>query len=312
MAYTSDDLVTDIQRDSYLPVAQRDFGVPTILGIADQELQETIAPALVAFDDGFFLEAADQTFVASQADYDLDRYAMWNKVRKVEVLTSSSMPRELTRLTQEQVNDQDTVGTGSPIAFLPLHVGVRVYPKPSGATETLRQWIYRRPGRMVATASAAQVLSVVPATGVVTYTGSKPATFTSSSVHDFYRGNSPFRRLATAATASASGGATLQTFSVANATLLAAGDWVCVRDETVFPAIPIELAPFLKDLVIRSMARTQMDQQQYTTQRTEIADRMMAVMRAGPGARIVGQPKKISIPLSRVYGGSSRKRFITS
>jgi hypothetical protein len=306
VAYTTDDLVSDIKRDSFLPVAQRDFTSAVLLNIADQELLETIAPALVAFDDGFFLEAADQPFVASQSDYVLDRYAMWGKVRRVERLTASGEPDPLDRLTQEQVIDRDTTGTGTPDAFLPMHDSVRVFPAPADASESLRQWIYRRPGRMVLTTSAAQVQSVNTGTGVVTYALSKPGTFTSTSVHDFYRGTSPFKRIGTAKTATADPGATQQTFALADAALLTVGDWVCVRDETVFPAIPIELHPFLKDLVIRSLARTTMDQAQYATARQEIADRMLAVLTAGPGARIVGQPKRISIPLSRVYGGRWR------
>jgi len=304
VAYTSDDLVTDVQRDSYLPNAQRDFTPAVILGIADQETQETIAPALVAFDDGFYLEPADQDFVASQADYTIDRYSMWNKLRRVERLASDGAPSDLIRLTQEQVSGWDTVGTGTPQAFLPMHDRIRVFPMPADATEDLRQWIYRRPGRLVPTSSAAQVLTAVGTT--VTYTGSKPSTFTASSVHDFYRGTSPFRRIGTAKTATGSPGGTQQSFASADVSLLQAGDWVCVRDEAVFPAMPIELHPFLKDLVIRSLARTQMDSAQYSIQRQEIADRMMAVLRAGPGARVVGQPKKISIPYSRVYGRSRR------
>jgi hypothetical protein len=308
VAYTTDDLVADIKRDSFLPVAQRDFTSAVLLNIADQELVETIAPALVAHDDGFFLEPADQAFVASQSDYVLDRYAMWGKVRRVQRLTADGEPIGLERLTQEQAEERDATGTGEPEAFLPLHDSVRVFPAPADASEDLRMWIYRRPGRMVLQASAAQVQSVNSGTGVVTYTLSKPATFTASSVHDFYRGDSPFKRIGTAVSATASPGATQQTFSTANAALLAAGDWVCVRDETVFPAIPIELHPFLKDLVIRSIARTTMDQAQYMTARQEIADRMIAVLQAGPGARIVGHPKRISIPLARVYGGG-RRRF---
>lgn len=307
MAYTTDDLVADVQRDSYLPVAQRDFGAQTILTIGDQELQETVAPALVAFDDGFFLEPADQDFASSTADYAIDRYAMWNKIRRVEALDSAGNPRELVRLTQEQVADWDTTGTGTPQAYLVRHDSVRVYPMPADATEDLRQWIYRRPGRMVPTTSAAQVSTA--AGSLVTYTGSKPSTFTASSVHDFYRGTSPFRRVGTARTATASAAATTQGFAADDVALLQPGDWVCVRDETVFPAVPIELHPFLKDLIIRSLARTQMDQAQYETARREIADRMVAVLRAGPGARVVGQPKRISIPIHRVFPGGRRRFF---
>lgn len=303
MAYTSDDLITAIERDSFQPAAQDHFTTAQKLAIADDEIQETLAPLLVSLDAGYFLEPADTAFVADQSGYDLDRYAMWNKVRRVEVLDEDGNPRELVFITPEQRNNYDTANSGTPRAFEMRHSQIIVVPTPDAAAETLRQWIYRRPGRLVATSAAAVVSSVNSGTGVVTYTADKPSTFTSSSVHDVYRGNSPFRRVVTASTATASGSSTTQTFSTAVVALIQAGDYVCVRDETVFPAVPIELHPFLKDLAIRSMARTQMDAQAYQIARQEIVDRARAAFMSGPGARVVGHPKKISIPLSRVYGG---------
>jgi hypothetical protein len=308
VAYTSDDLITDIDRDSFQPAAQDHFSPAQKLLIADQEIQQTLAPLLVSLDAGYFLEPADTALVADQDAYDLDRYAMWNKVRRVEILDADDNPRELNFVTPEQRNGYDTTTSGTPRAFEMRHAQIVLLPAPSGATETLRQWIYRRPGRLVATSEAAVVSSVNSVTGVVTYTAAKPAsTFTASSVHDVYRGTSPFRRVVTAATASASGSTTTQTFNAANAAKIQAGDYVCVRDETVFPAIPIELHPFLKDLVIRSMARTQMDAAAYQLARQEIVDRARAAFSAGPGLRVVGHPKKISIPLQRVFGGYKRR-----
>lgn len=298
MAYTTDDLVADIQRDCYLPTAQRNFSPAQLLLIADQELMNGIAPMLVALDAGFFEEDDDQSTVAGQQRYDFSRYAMWNKLRSVELIDSDT-PIELDRITQEQKNEYST-SNGRPRAFQFEHAQLVLWPPPD-AVYTMRQKIYRRPGRMVLTSSAAQVSSVDSGTGVVTYTGSKPATFTSSSTHDFYSGTSPFRRIGSAISATASPGATQQTFSTDNAALLEAGDWVCVRDEAVFPAIPIELHPHLKDLVIRSISRTQGDAQQYQIQRAEIIERARSEMIA-PGNRSVGQPKRISIPAHRIGG----------
>jgi hypothetical protein len=298
MAYTSDDLIADIERDSFQPAAQDHFTTAQKLAIADQEIHQSLAPLLVSLDSGYFLEPADTALVADQAGYDLDRYAMWNKLRRVEILDADDVPREIVLATPEQRNNYDTVNSGTPVAFEMRHAQISLLPAPDSATETLRQWIYRRPGRLVPTSSAAVVVSQ-NGSGVITYTGAPPSTHTSSSVHDFYDGTSPFRRIATAATATGQSGST-QTFATATAALVAVGDYVCVRDETVFPAVPIELVPFLKDLVLRSMARTQMDEKAYQVQRQEIMDRAKAAFMAGPGARTVGHPKKISIPRSRV------------
>jgi hypothetical protein len=307
VAYTSDDLITAIERSSFQPAAQDHFDTPAKLAIADEEIAETLAPLLVSLDSGYFLESADTALVADQAGYDLDRYAMWNKLRKVRIVETTGKLRTIDMLTEEQTDDYP-IDSGSPVAFAMQDKQIVLYPPPDSADETLRQWIYRRPGRLVATTAAAVVLSQ-NGSGVVTYTADKPATFTSSSVHDFYRGTSPFRRIATAATATASGSATTHTFATATAALLQAGDYVCVRDETVYPAVPIELFPFLKDLVIRSMTRTQMDQAAYQVARAEIVDRAKTAFMAGPGQRVVGHPKKISIPLQRVYGSRGRRVF---
>lgn len=306
MAYTSDDLITDIDRDSFQPAAQDHFTAAQKLAIADNELVETLAPLLVSLDSGYFLETSDTALVAGQAGYDLDRYAMWNKLRRAELVDSSGSIRNLDLITPEQVSFYST-SSGTPAAFELRDKQILLYPPPSSATESLRQWIYRRPGRLVSTSASAVVQSVNTTTGVVTYTSSKPSTFTAASIHDFYKGTSPFRRIGTAVSATASPGAAQHTFSTANASLLTAGDYVCVRDETVFPAVPIELVPFLKDLVIRSLARTQMDQAAYQVARAEIVDRAKAAFMAGPGQRAVGHPKKISIPLGRVFGSRSRR-----
>jgi hypothetical protein len=304
VAYTSDDLITDIDRDSFQPAAQDHFTTAQKLLIADQEIHHTLAPLLVSLDAGYFLESADTTLTIGTNAYDIDRYAMWNKLRQLEIIASSGAPRDMDLITPEQRSAYNQASNSTPIAFEMRHAQIVLWPIPSAA-ETLRQWIYRRPGRLVPTTSAAVVSSVL--TGVVTYTGAPPAsTFTSSSVHDFYRGTSPFRRIGTAITATGQSGST-QTFSTTNAALLQAGDYVCVRDETVFPNVPLELAPFLKDLVIRSMVRTQMDQAAYQVARQEIIDRAKAAFMAGPGQRVVGHPKKISIPLARVFGGWSRR-----
>lgn len=298
MSYTSDDLLSDIKNCSFLPTARDSFSNSEILRIADHEIHQTIAPILVSFDDGFYLENEDSALVAGQSDYQFSRYAMWHKLRKLEVVESDGDAYELIRLTPDQVNDYNFSSSGDPQFFSLMHDVVRLYPTPSSSSLSLRQWIYRRPNRLVETTSAAVVQSVL--SGVVTYNSAPPATFTSSSSHDFFDGVSPFRRIASNVSASAAAGST-QTFPVSSASTLSSGDYVCLRDETVFPAFPLELTPFLKDLVIRSLSRTNGDNAQYETQRKEIINGMKSVMIA-PGQRVIGHPKKVSLNRSLLSG----------
>lgn len=296
MAYTSDDLVADIQRDAYLTAAQRNFTPAQMLTIADQELYDGLAPMLVSLTQGYFEENADSSTTAGTASYDLNQYAMWNALRRVDILIGSDL-MELVQITPEQVFDYTPGTTGLPRAFLFSGTQITLFPTPD-ATYTLRQRIYRRPGRLVPVASAAVVLSI--ASPVLTYTATTPATFTASSIHDFYRGTSPFRRTDTFVTANAKALGTTQGFPAADVALVAIGDYVNITQETCFPAVPIELVPHLKDLVIRSMDRTQGDQAQWQIQRAEIIDRAKGTM-LGTAHRNKGQPQRMSIPRNRVF-----------
>lgn len=304
MAYTSDDLVTAIKRDSYLPAAQVDYTPAVLLGIADEQTIKTdgVAGVLVSLKQGFYEEFEDAALVVNQAEYDVSRYAMWSKFRHVELVDAAGAPYPLDYIEPEQVRNYGQ-GSSTPQAYLFRSDQFVLVPKPTATGLSLRQYIFRRPGRLVPLASAAQVSTA--AGTLVTYTGSKPATFTASSVHDFYRGTSPFRRIGTAKTATGSPAGNQQNFAAGDVALLLPGDWVCLRDETVFPAMPIELHDHLKNLVIVSLSRAQMDQDQYAAARGAVLEKMRAEM-IHPGSR-TNAPKKISIPPHRVgYMGLGR------
>lgn len=282
MAYTTDDLVLAVKRDSFLPAAQTQWTNSRILELGDKCILRRVVPAFIGIGDGFYRETTDISIVSGTYAYDIPRYAMLNKIHQAMLLGSDGI--KLGRLLRKDPVDlkywnASSSGTPAMIRFEADQIILNPTPD-AGSVATwpyLRVWIYRRPGRMVPTSSAAVVSSVNTGTGVVTYTGAPPATFTSSSVHDFYRSTSPFRRIGSAATASAAAGST-QTFSLSNASLLAAGDYVCLRDETVFPPCSIEVVPFLEELIIKSMSITQGDREAVEMSIKEIVDDMMVLV----------------------------------
>lgn len=158
------------------------------------------------------------------------------------------------------------------------------------------------------TESAAAVVSTAVGT-TVTYTASKPATFTASSVHDFFSHVSPFGRIGTGLTATGSPGATQQSFVAADVALLSAGNWVCLQDETVFPPLPVEMHPHLVSLILLELAATQMDQAAYSTRKDTVLDEMLSLLR-GASNRADAQPKTVSLfhsPLARMIGRRGRR-----
>lgn len=296
MAYLADDLLIAIKRDSFLPTVQGNWTDPQMLAVGDEQLLDTMVPMLLGLDAGWFREYADTTLVTDQAEYTFPQYAMFGKFFRIALVDSVGNYFDLQRTDPSMLQTLQLSSSTTPRLVYLNGDQIVLSPAPdstSASNYVLRSWIYRRPGRMVAASAAAIVSSVNTGTGVVTYTASKPGTFTSSSTHDFYSGTSPFHRRYARIVATASGSATTHTFPVA--TLPVAGDYVCVVDETVYPALPIELHSHLKDLIIASMARTQMDREQYETVKGKILERARTAVTSAPAEQIVSQPRKLSL-----------------
>lgn len=214
MPYLADDLITSIKRDAFFPTTQGNFTDAKLMAIADEVLLFKVVPKVKAWDENFYLDTVDIPFVADQDEYTLPRYAMGNALKDVKTVDANGQVKALTRITDvARLADYDTANSGQPGHFYLEHTTIRVVPAPSTATDSLRLWIWRRPGRMVPASSARTVSSLVKATGVLTYATAKPATFTSSSAHDVYSHVSPFRRVAASLFATASAATTTHTFA---------------------------------------------------------------------------------------------------
>lgn len=273
----TDEFIADLRRDSLLPAVQAQWTHQRILDVAYDEILSNVAIALTEIDHSFYRESVDTALVANQAEYDLPRYAMLGKVHKAVLVDTSENVSDLVGLNPSEIVHFNDTTAGHPRRIRIDGSQIVLNPAPSSGDittwDTLRTWIYREPSRPVRlttdgsnTGRAAVVQSVNTGTGVVTYTGSKPSDFTSSSVHDFYSGTYPFRRIGSAISATASPGATQQTFSTANAALLEAGDIVNLRDETcVIPVPSRSLLKPLRELVRASIHATQGDKGGYET-----------------------------------------------
>ena len=299
MVYTTDDLLASVKLNSYLP-PQINFTDQQFLELGDDEIFNSLASLLVSFDQGYYQESLDNPFVAGQSVYSFPKYAMWNKIRRIDRISNGNIVYpSLRMITPDQIWENNSYQQGTPRAFLLNHDTIQFFPTPqAGITDLWRIWYYRRPGRMVLKSAAANVQSVNLATGQVTYAAVPPATFTASSYHDFYSSTPPFVRLQNNIQASALAG-NVQTFPVASVQNLKQGDWVNILDETVFPPVPLELQPFLMELIVKTLTKTILDVDAYQVQRGEILERIKSVVSSAPGNRNVGQ----SIKMTQVRNG---------
>ncbi len=306
----TDAFVDLLLRDSFLQAVQSQFTHQQLLDIAYEKTIGIVCPLLFTARKAFFRESYDITLVADQETYDIPSYAMGDKLYLGYLLDTDDKPHKLEqRDPPEDVFFFETT-SGHPGTIRLHDKTIEINPAPSSGDistyPTLRTWIHRRPGRFVRattsgsnTGRAAKVSTVVSTT--VTYTGTPPTDFTSSSEHDFYD-SVTHRRIGTDVTATGASGST-QSFASADAALLSANDWVCLKDETVFLPFPVDLVGTLKSLTIAQIAESQGDREAMATAEAAAAKYIQTLFPA-IATPIEGSPPAVTLhhsPFLRAY-----------
>jgi len=313
VAYTTADLINNVKRRSFLPVAQTQFTDQQILNIGDDVVLSQIAPMLRRMDQGYWLESYDQTLTSGTSAYAFPAHAMWNKVNVVQLVTTAGVVvSELTRIQPQTLSLAADTTTGQPSYFYFTHDKIVLHPAPSASvasTMYLREWIYRRPNRMVVTTDAGQISSK-PSSTQIQFLDAPSTRFQDNDGLNFdaFSSNSPFVRVVTASTGSVTAPKDM-TFSSADVALMSVGDFVCIEDETVFPPVPIEIVPHLESLIVLELQATQMDREAMAETKEAIMQEIESVMR-GAGNRADEQAKKVSLfnsPLASMLGRRGRR-----
>lgn len=312
---TSDDLLVDFKRDSYIAASQGNYDDSQLLAVADKMILQHVVPLLKSLDSGWYMDYTDQSLSATANTYGIPRYAMYGMLYSVRLVRTSDGVEtddlELYTDSDARIHRNGSPGTPNGYELKHNRIWLDRFPGSSDvSTYSLRVYHYRRPGRLVLTSAAAVVQSVNTGTGVVTYTGAPPSTFTSSTLQDFYANQYPFLRLGANIPATALAGST-QTFSLANAALLSAGSYVTLEDETVFPDLPIDLYPHLSDLMALQLARSKSDAQQLQIEQAKVVESMRNALASSPGDRVKGRKRKMSLLNSGLISGG-RRRFMVN
>lgn len=312
---TSDDLLVDFKRDSYIASSQGNYDDPQLLAVADKMILQHVVPLLKSLDSGWYLDYTDIPLTTTANTYALPRYAMYGMLYSVRLVRISDgvETTDLALYTDSDAMLYRSGTAGTPGGYELKHNRIWLDRTPGTsdvATYSLRAYHYRRPGRLVLTTAAAVVSTVNTVSGLVTYTAAPPATFTAATLHDFYAGQSPFVRLASNIAATAAVGLT-QTFAAASAALMSAGSYVTLEDETVFPDLPIDLYPHLSDLMALQLARSKTDAAQLQIEQGKVVESMRTALASAPGDRIKGRKRKMSL-LNSGLVTAGRRRFMVN
>lgn len=247
---TADYLIASIQRRGMIPTNQDTFPADSLLAIADEELRTSVVQLLLAVREEYLIAKGpyDQTLSADVQQYPMHPRAIAGRLRQV-LVSNGTQFYPLPRTSFQEESEYSITTSGMPCAY--AFDGNYVRPLPPGAG-TLRQYFFIRPSRLVSVASTGTISAIDRTTGSVTCSN-VPTTFTLNETYDFVKGTAGFECLSIDQNISS-------VVTGANGTIifgvdyipddLNVGDFVCLAGESPIPQIPVELHPWLAQLVV--------------------------------------------------------------
>lgn len=285
MAYTTTDLIAAIKRKASIPTNQSLFSTSDFLEFAWEEMLTDLIPCIMSAREEYFVADYDYSITADQAAYAIPPRAIGDALRDVKVVDGTEQ-WSLPRLEPEQVGD---TASGQEGFFLRANDVVLV-PTPTISQYTLRLSHHRRPGKPVATTSAAQITSV-GATSVVV--SSVPSTWTTGTLVDFIKAKPGFQCLGIDQAITGVSGTTVNFTAVPSG--VAVGDWLALATESPIIQIPVELHPVLAQMVAN---RCQIAQGKPAKVDREELMKMRDAALGLLTPRVAGEPRKIKAPQS--------------
>ena len=234
MAYTTANLLSAIERRSFMPANQSTFTDAEILAMATEELRSFIAPEIINVKQEYWVYHKDYTITASQAGYAVPDRAFGSTIREVQIVRGNQII-DLPLIPMERVNNTQT---GTPTHFYFKNDKVMLFPTPGTTIDTLRLHYHLTPGELIETSDAAVISAIDTATNVVTVT-SIPSTWVTGDTFDFVKKSGGHEYRDVDLTSTLVSGTDI-TFSSLPSDL-AVGDYICLQGYSPLVQIPFTL-----------------------------------------------------------------------
>jgi len=299
-AFTATELLASLKRRGLLPSTTSAFSTSDYLKIVDEEIQTFVVPLLMDVREEYLVTTSDTSLTSTNRYYIPER-AIVGGLRDVRLADGNGGYIALSRYEPDEIEAFPT-SSGNATGFYVQ--GNSVVLVPAQSSGTLQMVYFARPNRMVATTAVGEVLSIVG--NVVTMTATLPSTFTSSVRYDFVKGKPGFDSLAIDYSASAVGSNTV-TFSSTPPSDLAAGDFVCLAQESPIPQIPVELHGLLAQRVSATVLSALGDDK--SERAFQIAESMEQRARKLLSPRIQGATRYVKNRYGVGMGGRFRRGY---
>lgn len=269
MGYTYDDIIDDIKLRGMVPTSQNTFTAARFKSIINAEIWTRATPLLMRLRENYFSYDDDRS-INSSGIYRISTRAIGGKVQNLALIEGTTR-YDLPWVSEEEITDTAETPIGNPGAYIKGN-SVYLLPATSHGYDTLRMSIFLRHGQVVAEAEAAQITAIDTGTKTLTFaSGTIPSGYSTSYTFDLIQQNPPFDTLAIDQAVS-SVTSTTMVFSATLPTGLAVGDWVALAGQTPIIQLPVEMHPYVSQLVANQCLKNSPHTKAYETGVAEIKE----------------------------------------
>lgn len=227
MAYTTQNLLDNIDRRAFSPTNQNTFTQAERLSLITEEMESNVFPSLFNLYEEYFVTSTTQSLTVDQESYLVPARAHNGQLRELKLINASNNYRDLPRLEIENIWHNATSGT--PEYFFLRNNRIHLHPRPNDATDSLLLQFYVAPGTAVLPSASAIITAINTSTNVVSFS-SLPSTFVTGVTLDFIRGTGEHEHLGVDYTSTLVSGTDI-TFS-SLPTDISVGDYVSLQGES--------------------------------------------------------------------------------
>ena len=195
----------------------------------------------------------------------------------------------------ERIDLEEVTSTiqGQPNQFYIENNELILYPTPQTTADTLKQYFFIRPSKLVPITESARITAIDTGTNTITITDA-PSGWTTADSFDLIQGKSGFRILSQDLTASSVATNSIVLSGIPST--LVVGDYINLVEETVFPYLPTEAHSLLVHATVAELLESIGDMNGFQAAEVRVA-RMMEVLESLFATRVQGAPKQLSTPL---------------
>lgn len=318
--FTSDEIISSIERRISSPVHQSTFTEQDFLDFATEEMNMGIVPMVISNHEDYYIHQEDIQLVANKVAYDIPYRAIGNKIKDVALVDANNNVMEMTRISiSDTSTDRNDITRHSRHQLSRFYISNNqicfdVAPATIDTSYSLRVTYYIRPNALVPNVEIAQVVSVDRNNGVITI-DALPDKFLltnldgSSKQIDFIKAKSPHKIL--------NYDISVSNFDQLAATItldpsdipddLAMNDIIAMAGETCIPQIPSDLHVLLAHRVATRVLEALGDSEglQNANQKLIELEKKGNILVT---SRVDDAPKIISNKNSPLRSGLSRRR----